>query len=216
MSQPNRIQILVVDDHAMVRRGLAVFLHAFSDLELIGEAASGEEALELCRQTQPDVVLMDMMMPGMDGVMTTQAIRAAYPDIQVIALTSFSQEGLINAALQAGAIGYLFKDVSAEELAEAVRSAASGHSALAREALRVLVSRTAAPPGPTFDLTETERKVLSLICRGLNNAEIAERLGVSRSTIKTHVSNILSKMDVRSRVEAVTLALQHGLEDHVN
>ncbi len=211
MSEHDRIRLLIVDDHTMVRRGLVVFLSAFDDLELAGEASSGAEALELCAQICPDVVLMDLVMPDMDGAAATHLIRQTCPKAQVIALTSFGKADLVKAALQAGAIGYLLKNVSAEELAEAVRAAAAGQPTLAKEAFQVLINMATQPTEPTYDLTESERKVLALMSQGLTNAKIAEQLGVSPSTVKTHVSNILSKMGVDSRVEVVRLALQHGL-----
>ena len=211
MSPPPRIRVLVVDDHAMVRRGLATFLKAFDDLELAGEAAGGKAALELCAQLQPDVVLMDIVMPDMDGAAVTRLIRRQSQSIQVIALTSFMEEILVQSALQAGAIGYLLKDVSADELAQAIRSAHAGRATLSAEAAQALVNAANQPPAPGLDLTERERAVLALMVEGLNNTQIAGRLVVSPSTIKTHVSNILSKLGVASRSEAVALALRSGL-----
>jgi NarL family two-component system response regulator LiaR len=207
MIEPTPIRVILVDDHDMVRRGLAVFLQAFDDLQLVGEAANGTEALRLCAECQPDVVLMDLIMPGMDGVATTRAIRQSHPEIQIIALTSFREEELVEAALRAGAIGYLLKNVSIDELADAIRSAKAGKPTLAPEATQALINAAIQPPPPGGDLTQRERDVLSLMVEGLNNPEIATRLGVSRSTIKTHVSNILAKLGVASRLEAVTLAL---------
>ena len=206
-----RIRVLVVDDHTMVRRGLATFLKVFDDLELAGEAANGQEAVQLCAKTQPDVVLMDMVMPDMDGATATRLIREQSPSIQVVALTSFKEEILVQSALQAGAIGYLLKDVSADELAQAIRSAHAGRSTLSPEAAQALVHAVSQPPATGLDLTERERVVLALMVEGLNNTQIAGRLTVSPSTIKSHVSNILSKLGVSSRTEAVTLALRNGL-----
>ena len=211
MSPSARIRVLVVDDHAMVRRGLATFLNAFDDLELAGEAASGQAALELCVQLQPDVVLMDMVMPDMDGAAVTRLVRGQSPSIQVIALTSFMDEILVQSALQAGAIGYLLKDVSADELAQAIRDAHAGRATLAPEAAQALVHAASQAPPPGLDLTERERAVLALMVEGLNNTQIAAKLSVSPSTIKSHVSNILSKLGVASRTEAVTLALRNRL-----
>ncbi len=205
------IRVILVDDHDMVRRGLAVFLQAFDDLQLVGEAANGTEALHLCAECQPDVVLMDLIMPEMDGVTATRAIRQRHPDIRVIALTSFKDEELVEAALQAGAISYLLKNVSINELAEAIRAAMSGRPILAPEATQALINVATQPPSPGQDLTQREREVLALMVEGLNNPEIAQQLNVSRSTVKTHVSNILSKLGVTSRLEAVRLALQHKL-----
>lgn len=206
-----RIRVLVVDDHAMVRRGLAAFLKAFDDLELAGEAASGKAALELGVQVQPDVVLMDMVMPDMDGAAVTRLLRGQSPSTQVIALTSFMEEILVQSALHAGAIGYLLKDVSADALAQAIRDAHAGRATLAPEATQALVHAASQPPPPGQDLTERERAVLALMVEGLNNTQIAAKLGVSPSTVKSHVSNILSKLGVASRTEAVTLALRNRL-----
>jgi two-component system, NarL family, response regulator LiaR len=206
-----RIQVLVVDDHTMVRRGLATFLKVFDDLELAGEAASGQAAIELCAQLKPDVVLMDMVMPDMDGATATRLIRKQSPSIQVLALTSFKEEILVQSALQAGAIGYLLKDVSADELAQAIRAAHGGRATLSPEAAQALVHAASQPPAPGFDLTERERVVLALMVEGLNNTQIAGRLTVSPSTVKSHVSNILSKLSVASRTEAVSLALRNRL-----
>jgi NarL family two-component system response regulator LiaR len=211
MNEPTPIRVMIVDDHALVRGGLRVFLLAFDDLELVGEAASGEEALRLCKQLQPDVVLMDLVMPGMDGVAATRAIRERWPQIQVVALTSFWDEELVQGALQAGAISYLLKDVSADGLADGIRQAHAGRPTLAPEAAQVLIQATRKPPGPGHDLSDREREVLALMVEGLSNLEIAERLVVSQATVKFHVSNILSKLGVDSRTEAVILALQHNL-----
>jgi len=204
-----RIRVMVVDDHTMVRRGLATFLKVFDDLELAGEAASGQAAVQLCAQLQPDVVLMDMVMPDMDGATATRLIRKQSPLIQVIALTSFKEEILVQSALQAGAIGYLLKDVSVDELAQAIRAAHAGRTTLSPEAAQALVHAASQPPAPGIDLTERERAVLALMVEGLNNTQIAARLTVSPSTVKSHVSNILSKLAVASRTEAVTLALHN-------
>ncbi len=208
-SQP--IRVFLVDDHAMVRKGLALFIKAFDDLELVGEAENGMTAIQLCSEILPDVVLMDMVMPGMDGVATTKAVRQQFPQIQVIALTSFKEGDLVKNALEAGAIAYLIKDVSAEELARAIRAAHSGRATLSPDAAQALVQSSNQPPVPGLDLTEREREVLGLIVEGLNNTQIAEKLTVSPSTIKSHVSSILSKLGVTTRTEAVTLAFRHKL-----
>jgi NarL family two-component system response regulator LiaR len=202
---------MLVDDHAVVRSGLSAFLMAFEGLELVGEAGSGEEALRLCEQEQPDVVLMDLVMPGMDGVQTTRAIRERWPQVQVIALTSFPEEDLVQGALRAGALSYLLKNVSAEELASAIHAAHAGRPTLAPEATQALIQAANHPPEPGDDLTAREREVLALMVEGLHNSDIAERLVVSRSTVKSHVSNILSKLGVSSRAEAISLALRRHL-----
>jgi len=205
------IRVMLVDDHTMVRRGLATILKVFDDLELAGEAANGEDAIQLCTQVLPDVVLMDMVMPDMDGVTATRAIRQQFPALQVIALTSFKDRGLVQEALQAGAIGYLLKDVSADALAQAIRAAHAGRATLSPEAAQALVQAATQPPTPGHDLTERERDVLILMVEGLNNTQIADRLVVSPSTIKSHVSHILAKLGVASRTEAAALAVRHGL-----
>jgi NarL family two-component system response regulator LiaR len=202
---------MLVDDHTMVRRGLAAFLKVFDDLQLAGEAESGAAAIQLCAEVMPDVVLMDMVMPDMDGAAATRAIRQQFPQVQVIALTSFKEGDLVKNALEAGAIGYLLKDVSADELARAIRAAHAGRATLSPEAAQALVETANQPPAPGPDLTERELEVLTLMVEGLNNTQIAGRLTVSPSTIKSHVSNILSKLGVASRTEAVTLALRNRI-----
>jgi len=209
LSKP--IRVMLVDDHAMVRRGLATFLMVYDDLQLAGEAESGEAAIEMCGEVLPDVVLMDMLLPAMDGAAATRMIRQRFPKVQVIALTSFKEKDLIKNALEAGAIGYLLKDVTADELARAIRAAHIGRATLSPDVAQVIVQIAGQPPEPGLDLTEREREVLALMVEGLNNTQIAGRLSVSPSTIKSHVSNILSKLGVSSRTEAVTLALRHGL-----
>ena len=208
-SQP--IRVMLVDDHTMVRRGLAAFLKVFDDLQLAGEAESGEAAIQRCAEILPDVILMDMVMPDMDGATATRAIRQQFPQVQVIALTSFKEGDLVKHALEAGAIGYLLKDVSADELARAIRAAHAGRATLSAEAAQALVETANQSPAPGLDLTERELEVLALMVEGLNNTQIAGRLTVSSSTVKSHVSNILSKLGVASRTEAVTIALRSRL-----
>ena len=211
MNSSPPIRVVLVDDHLMVRRGLATFLKVFDDLELAGEAANGMEAVQLCTRLQPDVVLMDMVMPEMDGATATHMIRQQCPEVQVLVLTSFKEDKLVQNALQAGAIGYLLKDVSADELAQAIRAAHAGRATLSPEAAQVLVHAASQPPEPGHDLTEREHDVLALLVEGLNNTEIAKRLVVSPSTIKSHVSSILCKLGVASRSEAVALAVRNKL-----
>jgi two-component system, NarL family, response regulator LiaR len=211
MKSVTPIRVMVVDDHAMVRRGLATFLSVFDDLEFVGEAESGENAIELCRSIHPDVVIMDMVMPDMDGVTATRIIRTQFPSVQVIGLTSFKEDGLVLNALTAGAIGYLLKDVSAEELAKAIRSAYAGRSTISTEAAQALVQAANNHSSSGHTLTDRECEVLSLMVDGKNNTEIAKSLVVSPSTVKSHVSNILSKLGVSNRTEAVALAIRQKL-----
>lgn len=205
------IRVLVVDDHAMVRRGLAAFLRAKPDLQLVGEAANGGEAITLSERLQPDVVLMDLMLPGMSGVEAIRAIRGRWPRIQVIALTSFGEKELVREALGAGALSYLLKNVTAEDLADAIRSACSGRSTLAAEAVQALIQPAQDAIAAGSELTAREHEVLALMVKGLTNPEIADRLVVSRATAKAHVSNVLAKLGAANRAEAVGLALQRKL-----
>ena len=186
-------------------------MKVFDDLQLAGEAENGAAAIQLCGEILPDVMLMDMVMPDMDGATATRIIRQQFPQVQVIALTSFKEGNLIKNALEAGAIAYLLKDVSADDLARAIRAAHAGRATLSPEAAQALVETANQPPAPGLDLTEREREVLALMIEGLNNTQIAGRLTVSPSTIKSHVSNILSKLGVASRTEAVTLALRNHI-----
>ena len=205
------IRVMLVDDHTMVRWGLATFLMVFDDFKLVGEADNGRTAVQLCAEVLPDVVLMDLAMPEMDGITATRLIHQQFPQVRVIALTSFKEGKLIRDALEAGAIGYMLKDASAEELAQAIRAAHAGRATLSPEATQALVHAASQPLEPGLDLTEREREVLLLMIEGLNNTQIAGRLTVSPSTVKSHVSNILSKLGVASRTEAVTLALRNRI-----
>jgi NarL family two-component system response regulator LiaR len=205
------IRIIIVDDHAMTRVGLRFFLAAYEDLELVGEAGSGAEALELCNQTHPDIVLMDLVMPGMHGPQVIQCIRQDYPQTRILVLTSFDQDGMVQQALQAGAIGYLLKNVSAHLLAEAIRAAHAGRSTLAEEIAGKVVALARQPSLPGHNLTQREREVLLLLVEGLPNAQIARRLAISQATVKYHVRSILNKLGAASRTEAVSLAWQYDL-----
>ena len=211
MKSSRPIQVMLVDDHNVVRSGLATFLRDYEDLELLGEAKNGLEAVQLCRRKQPDVILMDLMMPEMDGIAATRAILAEYPQIKIIAMTSFEEEQLVQGVLAAGAISYLIKNVTSDDLARAIREAASGRSTLSPEAARVLVQATRPTKQLVFDLTEREREVLNLVVQGHSNQQIAETLVISLATVKAHISSILSKLQVSSRAEASAYAIKHKL-----
>ena len=202
-----KIRIMIVDDHAVVRSGLGTFLTVMPDLEMVGEAENGEQAVLRAGLLEPDVILMDLMMPVMDGVSAIRLIKTRQPSIQIIALTSFQEDELVQNALQAGAIGYLMKNVTARELSAAIRAAKDGKMTLSPEAAQALVHFTQTA-SEVDDLTDREREVLKLMVEGLNNAEIAERLVVSLSTVKYHISNIFMKLGVDNRVAAVTMAIQ--------
>ena len=216
MEEVRPIRVLLVDDHAVVRSGLAAFMMVYDDMDFCGEAADGREAIEKCASLQPDVVLMDLVMPEMDGATATKVIRERWPEIQVVVLTSFKEDDLVQGALRAGAIGYLLKDTNSDDLAAAIRSAVAGRTTLAPEAAKALIVATQAAVSERrqngrFDLTEREKEVLVLMADGLNNLEIADRLIVSRSTVKFHVSSVLAKLGATSRTEAVAIALQNRL-----
>jgi NarL family two-component system response regulator LiaR len=211
MTQSNPIRVLLVDDHMVVRSGLSTVLSVYDDLKLVGEAGDGEEAIRLCERLQPDVVLMDLLMPKVDGVTAIKGIKSRWPQIQIIALTSFKEKEYVEGALKAGANGYLLKDVSAEELINAVRRAVAGQPSLSPEAAQVLIRNVSEPSQPYLEMTSREKEILALMVEGFSNNEIAERLFVSQSTVKFHVSNILSKLGVTGRTEAVALAVKHHL-----
>lgn len=201
------IRVMIVDDHAVVRSGLGAFFTIYPDLELVGEAGNGDEAIVRCGLLKPDVVLMDLIMPGTNGVEATGVIKERFPETRVIALTSFHEDNLIQGALQAGAIGYLMKNITARELVEAIRSAYNGKMTLSPEAAQTLVNKRLEEK-EYMKLTERELDVLRLMVDGLSNGDIAEKLVVSVSTVKYHISNILSKLGVDNRVAAVTSAIQ--------
>jgi DNA-binding NarL/FixJ family response regulator len=204
------IRILLVDDHSVVRQGLKMFLALDPALEVVGEAADGAEALRLAHQLQPDVVLMDLLMPVMDGIAATTAIRKELPDVEVIALTSVLEDASVTGAVRAGAIGYLLKDTEADDLVRAIRAAAEGQVQLSPQALARLMREVRAPENPET-LTERETDVLRLLAQGLSNKEIGRSLHIGEKTVKTHVSNILNKLGVPSRTQAALFAVRIGL-----
>jgi two-component system, NarL family, response regulator LiaR len=204
---------MIVDDHDIVRRGLSMFLNGFDDLLLVGEAATGQDATRLCSEIQPHVVLMDMMLPDTDGISLTRTLRAENPDIQVVMLTSSKDEESVQRALQAGAIGYMLKNVSVLDMVNTIRLARVGKATLAPEAAQALINLAVQPPQTpvTHNLTERERTILKLMTDGLSNQQIADQIFVSRATVKAYVSTILSKLGVQNRIEAVRLAVQQSL-----
>lgn len=204
------IQILLVDDHTVVRQGLRMFLSLDTELEVIGEAADGVEAIEQAHRLQPDVVLMDLLMPRMDGIAATAVIRRELPDTEVIALTSVLEDEKVIGAIKAGAIGYLLKDTQADELCRAIKAAAAGQVQLSPQAAARLMREVRAPESPE-PLTDRETEVLRLLAQGMSNKEIAQTLTVGEKTVKTHVSNILSKLNVPSRTQAALYAVRIGL-----
>jgi DNA-binding NarL/FixJ family response regulator len=208
------IRILVVDDHSVVRQGLKMFLGLDPELEVVGEAEDGADAIRKCQALSPDVVLMDMLMPVMDGIAATAAIRRDMPDTEVIALTSVLEDEAVIGAVKAGAIGYLLKDTQADELRRAIKAAAEGQVQLSPAAAARLMREVRTPEAPTTDaLTERENDVLKLIAQGKANKEIARDLVIGEKTVKTHVSNILSKLGVQSRTQAALYAAQNGLAE---
>jgi len=215
MAELKPIRVLIADDHALVRTGLKLFLQAFDDLHLVGEASCGEDAVRMCACLETDVVLMDLMMPGMGGVAATRAIRMKCPRTRVVALTNFQDVDMVQKALRAGATGYLLKNVTADDLAAAIRAASAGRATLAAEATQALIEGALEPVSLSADaqlgLTRREREVLGWMARGLGNVQIAERLVVSPDTVKFHVSNILSKLGCSNRAEAVAVAIERGL-----
>ena len=211
MSSTPPVRVLIVDDHAMVRKGLLAILKNKPELEMVGEACDGHEAVQRCEELRPDVVLMDLLMPELGGVAATRAIHQRWPKTKVIVLTSFQEKDLVQDALQAGAIGYLLKNVSGDELTEAILKAHGGRPTLAPEAIQALIQPPPDSDGGAARLTRREEEVLALLVKGMTNPEIAERLVISRSTVKVHVSSVLSKLGVASRAEAISLAIQSKL-----
>jgi two-component system, NarL family, response regulator LiaR len=208
--KPMTIRLLLVDDHAVVRQGLRMFLSLDPDFEIVGEAADGNAALKLARELQPDVVLMDLLMPGMDGIEATGILRREMPDIEVIALTSVLEDSSVVGAIRAGAIGYLLKDTEANELIRSIKAAAEGQVQLSPQAAARLMREVRAPESPEA-LTERETEVLRLLAQGQSNKEIARQLSIGEKTVKTHVSSILGKLNVSSRTQAALYAVRIGL-----
>jgi NarL family two-component system response regulator LiaR len=218
MSAQEFIKVLIVDDHQVVRQGLRTFLELQDGISVVGEAGDGLSALEMVRRHQPDVVLMDLVMPRLDGVAATQQIKASSPEIKVIALTSFTEDDKVFPAIQAGASSYLLKDVSPDDLVEAIRAAFRGEARLHPEIMQRLMEQVARQPtprsGPQVDeLTDRERDVVRLVAQGRSNHEIAEELVISEKTVKTHVSNILSKLHLEDRTQLAIYAIKNKLVD---
>jgi DNA-binding NarL/FixJ family response regulator len=226
MATERRIRIVIVDDHAMVRRGMRDFLDLHDDLEVVGEAGDGQTALDLVAELRPDVVIMDLLMPVLDGIEATRRIKAAQPDVEIVALTSFIEEERIVSAIEAGAAGFLLKDAEADDLAAAIRAAAAGDvhldpavAGIVARRLRGATGRSAGRPSTGGDepgdrlarLTARELDVLAAVARGLSNRAIADELGITERTARTHVSNILAKLGLASRTQAALLAAEHGL-----
>lgn len=207
----DHIRVVVADDHAVVRSGLEFFFSTTSDIRVIGHAEDGEHALALCIELHPDVVLMDLVMPHMDGIAATDAIRAGCPNTQVIVLSGFQEETLVQRVLKAGAISYLLKDTGGNDLADAVRAASIGRSILAPQVTKAVINMVTRPPEMGCDLTRRECEVLALMAEGLTNPEIADKIIVSANTVRYHVRNILAKLHVTNRTAAVRYALQHQL-----
>jgi NarL family two-component system response regulator LiaR len=208
------IRVLLVDDHPIVRTGLRYFLVGIDDIIIVGEASSGTEALASVAELQPDVVLMDLKLPGMDGITATQHLREHFPQVRVLVLTNFSGGDTVQQALEAGAVSYLMKDVQGRDLVSAIRATYSGRNVLTPEVAEALVTTFNHAPRPGIDLSARELEVLGLLTLGLSNGQIATRLLISRNTVRHHVQNILGKLGVVNRTEAVALALQHGLVSH--
>jgi DNA-binding NarL/FixJ family response regulator len=205
-----KVRVLIADDHSVVRQGLRMFLALDPEIEIVGEAASGEEAIQLARDIRPDVVLMDLVMPGMGGVAATRMIRTEMPAVEVVALTSVVADEAVTGAIRAGAIGYLLKNTEADELRRAIKSAAAGQVYLSPEAAARLVREVKIPGSPEA-LTERETAVLRLIAKGQANKQVARQLGIREQTVKTHVSNILGKLQLQSRTQAALYAVERGL-----
>jgi NarL family two-component system response regulator LiaR len=211
MSERAHIKVLIVDDHPIVRHGIKTMLFTFDDIVVVGEAGNGLEALARCQETTPDVILMDIVMPGMNGVETTRAVLERYPQVKIIVLTSFPDQDLVHETLEAGAVGFLLKDVPIDTLGDAIRCAHAGHSTLAPEATQALIQTKSRPPELGHDLSPREREVLALVVEGLSNEEIADRLVISVNTVSKHVSACMSKLEATNRAQAAAQAVRHQI-----
>jgi DNA-binding NarL/FixJ family response regulator len=207
----NPIRVLIADDHFLVRDGLKVFLKNHRDIEVVGEAADGKRAVELCAALQPDVVLMDLVMPVMDGTTAIKLIHQRDPRIRILALTSFQERRLVEEAVQAGAAGFLYKDCAPEELVQAIRTVHAGHPSLSPSATEALMQAVARPAESVPDLSPRELEVLALVTKGATNAEIAKALMLSLSTVGFHISNIIGKLGASNRTQAVSIARRYRL-----
>jgi NarL family two-component system response regulator LiaR len=205
------IRVLIVDDHPMVRHGINVLLGAYDDIEVVGEAENGREAVEMCEKHKPDIVLMDLMMPEVNGIEATRIIQKNWSDIKVVTLTSFIDKNLIADSLKAGAIGYVLKNISGDNLVSTIRDADKGKSTLSSEASDFLISNLKTPPVIDYQLTAQEKKIVACLVEGMSNKMITRKLILSLSTVKFHVSNILNKLGASSRAEAVSIALKNNL-----
>ncbi len=218
MEQAQIIKVLIVDDHLVVRQGLRTFLELQEDITVVGEAGDGQSAIEIARQVHPDVVLMDLVMPRLDGISATRQVKAISPDIKVIALTSFTEDDKVFPAIQAGASSYLLKDVSPDELVDAIRAAHRGEARLHPEILRKLMKQVSTHPAPVKGLekeniTDREMEVIRLVAQGKSNHEIAQALVISDKTVKTHISNILGKLQLDDRTQLAIYAFRNGLAE---
>ena len=211
MTESESIRVIIVDDHTVVRSGLGAVLDTSEGLELVGEAGDGEEAIKICERLQPDVVLMDLQMPKMDGVEATRLIHDKWPQIHIIALTSYKEKEYVEGVLKAGATSYLLKNVSADELVSAINKVVLDQPSLSPEAAQVLIQTVNDPSRPGINLTDREREILALMVEGKSNNEISESIFITQATVKYHVSNILSKLGVTSRTEAVVFAIKNNL-----
>jgi len=207
----DKIRVLIADDHDVVREGLSRFLSIMDDIEQVGEAINGAEAVRLCDALYPDVILMDVVMPVMDGIEATRLIRQQHPNTQIVFLTSFGEEDQVQEGLSSGAAGYLLKNARVQDLAAAIRAASQGQATLSPEITRILIQSKMRAPKPNYNLKDRELEILTLMAQGMTNTQIAHKLSVSLSTVKFNISGILTKLNAESRTQAVALALQHGL-----